>query len=478
VAVYALLRTRLPVSAAFLGSLMCLLNDRTTFLSDLCFPEVPFALASVGSVWLSQKRRGTVGDVASYILAVGAYALRTAGLALLAAWVAESVLERRPRRAAARLVAAAIPVLSWYLYIHWVESQDEYARPAYAYQRAEYMYYNVSYARNMVFNDPFAPELGRITPAGFALRSLEHLTRMPAGLGEAVSSAPWLWGQKLPTIGGRLWPIRLPSWPGTLVTLTLSGLIVTGLVVQLRSRRLLVPLYVMAYVALVCATPWPGQFSRYLMPLAPFLTLCLFLGLPVVSERLERALPRSWRSAPRYAFAAALLLALVQAAYARYSTFRYSHPRVVHESATPGYRLLFYEITHRDLDVALTWLRRRIGGGSGIVSASDPFWVSLRTGLQTVMPPFEIDPVKAQALLDDVPVRYVILDNFHTGVRRYAQAVVELYPARWKRVFSVGGGRVEIYERQQTEDGVSLEAQSHARSAWPLPELLPPPGAR
>ena len=140
---------------------------------------------------------GTLWDIASYILAVSAYALRTVGLALLAAWVAESLLERRPRRAAARFIAAAVPVLCWHLYVHWVETGIEYAKPAYAYQRAEYMYYNVSYARNMVFNDPFAPELGRITPAGFARRSVMHLGGMARSLGEAVSSASWLWGQKL-----------------------------------------------------------------------------------------------------------------------------------------------------------------------------------------------------------------------------------------------------------------------------------------
>ena len=84
--------------------------------------------------------------------------------------------------------------------------------------------------------------------------------------------------------------------------MTFSGLIVVGLVVLLEGRQFLVPLYVMAYVALVCATPWPGQFSRHLVPLAPFLTLCLFLGLPAVSDRLERAMPGSWRSAPRLAF--------------------------------------------------------------------------------------------------------------------------------------------------------------------------------
>ena len=148
------------------------------------------------------------------------------------------------------------------------------------------------------------------------------------------------------------------------------------------------------------------------------------------------------------------------------------------ESTRPAYRLFFYEVTYHDLDVGLSWLRRRIAGRRGIVSASDPFWVSLRTGLETVMPPFEIDPVKAQVLLDDVPVRYVILDDYHTGVRRYAEAVVKLYPARWRRVFSLDDGRVEIYERQQAWDAASPEAVSIAREAWPMPELLPPPGGR
>src|SRR5262245_24489418 len=60
VAVYALLRMRLPVGLALCGAVLCALNDHLCFLSDLCYPEVPFGLVSVGCV-LASFRAGRVG---------------------------------------------------------------------------------------------------------------------------------------------------------------------------------------------------------------------------------------------------------------------------------------------------------------------------------------------------------------------------------------------------------------------------------
>ena len=37
----------------------------------------------------------------------------------------------------------------------------------------------------------------------------------------------------------------------------------------------MVVLYVLGSIALIAITPWPGQFTRYLIPLTPFLTLSL-----------------------------------------------------------------------------------------------------------------------------------------------------------------------------------------------------------
>ena len=59
----------------------------------------------------------------------------------------------------------------------------EYRHPAYAYQTAPYLYFNVSYARNMMtLRDPSAPELGPLTPRALAGRvwATSALCRAPS----------------------------------------------------------------------------------------------------------------------------------------------------------------------------------------------------------------------------------------------------------------------------------------------------------
>jgi hypothetical protein len=66
-----------------------------------------------------------------------------------------------------------------------------------------------------------------------------------------------------------------------------------------------------------------------------------------------------------------------------------------------------------------------------------PHWMYLRTGLKAVMPPFETDPVKAQALLDSVPVTYLLLDEgLAVETKRYMIRVVQQFPERWERVYA------------------------------------------
>src|SRR5262249_7296583 len=155
-AVYALLRMRLPVGLALCGAVLCALNDHLCFLSDLCYPEVPFGLVSVGCV-LASFRAGRVGEAATFLCAAAAYALRTIGVTLFAAWVLDGLLRRQYRTAVLRVVAASVPVLAWQAYVHGVETGREYKQAAYAYQRAAYVYFNVSYARNILLKDSFAP---------------------------------------------------------------------------------------------------------------------------------------------------------------------------------------------------------------------------------------------------------------------------------------------------------------------------------
>ena len=190
-AVYVLASRFLPAWFAFITGLITLLQVHTTWMSDLLFTEIPFALTTVLFL-LAASSRGRARAGLSGVLAAAGYLLRSIGVAALAAWVAESFLRRNPRQLIARGVVSLIPLLGWQLYIRQVQASPEYAHPAYAYQRAPYQYYNVSYLENLRYVDPFAPELGTVSAGAMAARMGAALVKMPASLGEAVSSrAEW-----------------------------------------------------------------------------------------------------------------------------------------------------------------------------------------------------------------------------------------------------------------------------------------------
>jgi len=78
-----------------------------------------------------------------------------------------------------------------------------------------------------------------------------------------------------------------------------------------------------------------------------------------------------------------------------------------------------------------------------------PHWAYLRTGVKAVLPPMETDREAANALLDSVPVRFVVLDelDYPRISQRYAAPAVEGQPARWRRVYETADGQARLYER-------------------------------
>jgi hypothetical protein len=456
---YLLFRTSLPVSLAVLAALLCLLNERTCFYSDLCYPEIPFGVATLGCLLAARRTSGPL----PWLCGVVAYSLRTMGAALLAAWTVEALLNRRPRTAALRLLLAATPVLGWQAYIASVTSSWQHETAAYAYQHADYVYYNVGYGRNLRLVDPFRPDLGYATASDLGARLLANLARMPMALGEATTSTTEYWSRRLPYLGRVLPELRLPGIASAAFVAGLSLLMALGVAVQIRRGQWLVPLYVVAYVALVSATPWSSQLSRYLTPLAPVLTLCLFVALVTIRERLARVLPTRWKAASVSIFVIVLLPALTQASTALYWLFRDSHqivPPLPGRARTP-YRLFFYGPDYRDLDEGLLWLQRN-ASSSEIVATSDPFWVHVNTGLRAVLPPLEIDEGEAQRLLDSVPVRYLLLDET-TAVpirERFVEPVISKNRGAWSLAFSTDRGGVQIYERERPRGAGSVLAGS------------------
>ncbi|HSD10353.1 MAG TPA: hypothetical protein VLF14_05195, partial [Candidatus Binatia bacterium] len=360
-----------------------------------------------------------------------AFWLRSAGVALFAAWIAESALDRRFRVAAIRLVAALVAILPWQLHVAKVENSLEYREPAYAYQRADYLFYNVSYARNIFhLKDGFQPELGGLTWGSLRDRVLTNAWKVPASLGEWVSSIERVWTVEWKVIRHRLgaeWlPEALPRW----IVVSLGVLVGAGIVAQLVRAQWLAPLYVLASIGLACLTPWPGQFARYGVPLAPLLALAILEAQCLCERR--------WRGA-RGVTAALFSLILVQQTATAVVAFTKGRGLVQfrgRHGEPQSYRLFFYLDAYRVLDEALDRLRADAAPGD-VIAVSMPHWAYLRTGLKSVMPPFEADPAVAQRLLDSVPVRFLIVDlGLAVDSWRYTSGVVAAFPDRWQRVYT------------------------------------------
>jgi hypothetical protein len=206
-------------------------------------------------------------------------------------------------------------------------------------------------------------------------------------------------------------------------------------------------------VVLICLTPSPHQFLRYLTPVIPFLALALVRLLASVREVSHRW-SRGWQRLVLIAVAGVVLGALgVEVIGAAQAFKRRQKEGQVYAGpgARRGYRLFFYDHQWAEFDTALAWLKDHAEPGA-ILGTPSPHWAYLKTGLKAVMPPMEADPDEAQRLLDSVPVRYVIVDELQylAVVRRYTAPVIKSHPELWQRVYTVSSGpqdHTHVYRR-------------------------------
>jgi hypothetical protein len=443
VAVFALARRLVPSRFAFFATLLAILNVQALFLSDYFSADLPYAAVST-FFFLAPPGLG------AGLLALSAYGLRTAGVALLAAWTAESLLRRRFPQALARGGTALVMLGAWQAYVAHVKSDPAFAEPAYDYQRADYQFYNVGYLENMSYVDPFRPELGRATPRQLVERVWTNVRGMPVSLGEAATlHRGWLVGE-VNRIRERFPRAPIPDWAVSATLVFMSALVIGGFALLARRGQWLVVLYVAGSILLIAVTPWPGQFNRYLLPLAPFLALA-FVSLPAaISDRAARSDGWRWRAASR-AGVAVIAFVLVQQLYTVFKVFTKHHePAVMTDRAgrTHSYRLFFYDRSWRLHDDALDWLKAA-SRPRAVVATSTPHLAYLRTGLPAVMPPYEIDPAKAERLLEQIPVSYLVVDKleFLDVGRRYAAPVIERAPDRWPMLYAANDSGPRIYRR-------------------------------
>jgi hypothetical protein len=455
-AIYALARQYLPALYALPVAVVPALYLHTVWLSDLLFADVPFAFLTVLFVLCNRRARRPGWFLLTALVGAAAFLLRTAGVALLAAWVAEGLLHRRWKQAALRAAFALAPVAAWQGYVSWVKSGGEYRQPAYPYQRAPYMYYNVTYADNLLLVDPFRPELGRVSSlGGWARRVGRNLEALPVGLGEAVTAGKPVWEKVVQVARARLGLAFLPPEAVTAPLAALGCLVLAGMGLWLARREWLVPLYVAATLALICLTPWFGQLNRYLTPLTPFLALSLVRLLAAWHDFARRRFPAPWRKLGPGLAAAVLAVALGLETFVIVGTYKVRRDKWQAYPPQPGAdgpRLFFYDQAWADFDAALAWLRENARPGEVLATVA-PERAYLKTGRHAVMPPMERAPDEAQRLLDSVPVRYLLVDElaFVETTRRYVEPVLRRAPEAWRLVHTVPGSNTRVYRRAESD---------------------------
>jgi hypothetical protein len=456
-ATFFMLKMFVPRYLAFLGVLAFLLNVQVTFHSNLFFSEMPFGLVTVLFVLCKHRSSNPVHETLAAVLAVTAFLLRTAGIALFAAWVAESLAKKQFKRAAVRLLISGIPVLCWNAYVFHVERSPSYTSPAYPYQRAAYLNHNVSYATNLSLEDAYSPAFSNATARQLANRFWQNFLGIGVTLGEAVSESRKYWRYRFQFRGQRFPILKLiPQRSFYIPLVLLGGLVLGGMIVFVKQGEVFIPVYILISVLLLCATPWPEQFRRYLTPVAPFLVVSLFSCLLALVTWLRMLRSKLVRKCAPIALMTVPALIIGAELDSLYSMYKYHLDKVrseTYDGKIVDYRLFYYNPSSESLDHGLDWLKKR-AKSTDVVAASMPHWVYLRKGLKAVRPPLESNRGRAQALLDSVPVTYIVL-NFEGEmqfVNAYIHPLVQENSQAWKFVYTDEKGLVRIYERVRSED--------------------------
>src|SRR5215831_16418098 len=446
---YAVARRYVSPAAAFAVAFFCVANAYTHFLGDEATADLPYGVATAGFVFFASARPGRMQEMTTAAFCVAAYLFRTAGLALMLAWIGDALVQRRFRAAVIRLIICLLPIGAWSAYVTQVEHSPAYARPAYSYQRADYLFYNVSYARNMALKDMLRPEAGKVSARDFFIeRLVPNLVRFPSVLGQTLTSQRWSWDASGTAALG-----RLGVSPRLATVICRAIPILTGVIVICGGFMFLIRGYTLVFLVmlfssvLICATPWLDQMVRYAMPLNPLSALLLVAMLLTIKRFLDGLVPGGLTWVPAVGLWLVLTLLAGQTAFTLLRFYRDLHSQAVPLEPRDGnatYKLFFYDPSYRALDEALDWIQRRATKGE-ILASSMPQWTYIHTGLSSVMSPLERNPALVQRDLDSVPVSFLIVQRGGPiNMEPYVTAVLR-FPALWSKVYSDKGEYIRVY---------------------------------
>lgn len=276
---YRLLRRVGSVPMAMAVCLCSLLSPPLLDYSHQVMSEIPYLVASLlGLLLLTRavEAKGPGALAAALLAVMGAYYIRTAGVALVAAAVGVLLLRRSYREAGIAAGAVVLMALPWQLRNASIQGGN-------------------SYVRQLLSVNPYDPSLGPLTPAALLARVLTNAELY----GGAI--VPRLFIPTLSSSGAAL----ATAW---VLGIVLAGLLLAGVASDVRRRD---PLAVYLALYLVVCLLWPQVWTdvRFLVPVIPLLFRAVFTGVLLAARRLAQ-----WSSAlPARRIASALLAVVVVA---------------------------------------------------------------------------------------------------------------------------------------------------------------------
>jgi hypothetical protein len=220
---------------------------------------------------------------------------------------------------------------------------------------------------------------------------------MPRSLGETITSEKMTWYSPF---------FRKFSRTVSPVLFFLGCLIIGGIAIQLIRREWFIPIYILFSLVAICFTPWPIEFVRYLMPLTPFLVVVILKLTLAIQNRCDQVDTTGWKKAGLAVGGLLALLVITQQLFIFYQAHFVWHDKVIYSDLSGKkieYRVFGYYDSEKGRDGGLDWLMEK-ADQKDVIAGATPGWNYVRTDLKCIMPPFELDPIKAQLCLSQYPL--------------------------------------------------------------------------
>ncbi|MEO0078540.1 MAG: glycosyltransferase family 39 protein [candidate division WOR-3 bacterium] len=371
-----------PLAGALFVSLPVLYEH-----SHHVFTEVPFLCLSMAAVWLlaDVEKAGPEQVAAGFACAVGALALRSAGIALAVAILAYLLVRRWFLYAGMFGLLAGVFLLAWSIRNASVGAGS-------------------GYLEQFLARNPYVKEAGQIGLADFLVR-IGHNLKVYTLVATPRTVVALLAGGS-----GR-----------TVVGLALAGLGVVGLLVRLR-RPSVVEFYAVPGGVVLLSWPQVWASPRFLLPLVPLVLVYVCLGACWLAQRVR--------------LSGAVPVVLVLVAGSNLIALGRQSVSAVRDNIgfLRGDRLAGYPDDWRRYFDCIDWIGHNTAADA-VVLARKPEYVYLVSGRRSFCFPFSAD--ESEVLVALMRSDYVLIDNFRWAGTTAAVLgpVLESHPEEYELVY-------------------------------------------